>query len=245
MINASRQDAVLQLTLARPDKKNAIDAHMYRTLTEALIDAEKDDEIRVVLFAGEGDSFCAGNDLVEFAAAARDASGSRDAVAFLHALADATKPFVAAVQGKAVGIGTTLLLHCDFVVLAEDAQLSTPFVNLGLVPEAGSSALLPQRIGHVLAFEMIALGKAIQAHRALQLAIANEVVPNAQLHTRAIQVAQDLATRPTGALRATKQLMRDARTLHTVIDQEVEVFGERLKSVEAQTALRAFLTRGK
>lgn len=245
MIKASRQDAVLQLTLARPDKKNAINAQMYRALTDALVQAENDDAIRAVVFAGEGDSFCAGNDLVEFAAAASASHGPRDAVAFLHALADATKPFIAAVQGKAVGIGTTLLLHCDWVVLAEDAQLSTPFVNLGLVPEAGSSALLPQRIGHVVAFEMIALGKALEAQRALQLGLANEVVPGAHLPARAMQVAQELASRPIGALRATKQLMRDARELRAVIDQEVRVFGERLKSSEAQSALKAFLTRGK
>lgn len=245
MINTSRHDAVLQLTLARPDKKNAINSQMYRALTEALIEAEEDDAVRVVLFAGQGDSFCAGNDLVEFAAAAQDASGPRDAIGFLHALADATKPYVAAVQGKAVGIGTTLLLHCDFVLLAKDAQLSTPFVNLGLAPEAGSSALLPQRIGHVLAFEMIALGKAMEASRALQLGLANEVVPNAELPARAMQVAQELAARPIGALRATKRLMRDAQSLRAIIDQEVKVFGERLKSAEAQTALRAFLTRGK
>jgi enoyl-CoA hydratase/carnithine racemase len=245
MINASREGAVLQLTLARPDKKNAINAQMYRTLTQALLDAEGDESIRVVMFAGEGDSFCAGNDLVEFAAAANDPRGPRDAVGFLHALADATKPYVAAVHGKAVGIGTTLLLHCDWVALGEDAQLSTPFVNLGLVPEAGSSALLPQRIGHVLAYEMIALGKALPAQRALQLGLANEVVPNGQLLDRGMQVAQELAARPIGALRATKQLMRNAQTLRAVIDQEVQVFGERLKSVEAQTALKAFLTRGR
>jgi enoyl-CoA hydratase/carnithine racemase len=245
MINVSRQGAVLQLTLARPEKKNAINAQMYRALTEALVNAESDETIRVVMFAGEGDSFCAGNDLVEFAAAANDPRGPRDAVGFLHALADATKPYVAAVHGKAVGIGTTLLLHCDWVALAQDAQLSTPFVNLGLVPEAGSSALLPQRIGHVLAYEMIALGKALPAQRALQLGLANEVVPNGQLLDRGMQVAQELAGRPIGALRATKRLMRSAQTLRTVIDQEVQVFGERLKSVEAQTALKAFLTRGK
>lgn len=245
MINASRHDAVLQLTLARPTKKNAINGQMYRALTGALIEAERDDAIRVVMFTGEGADFCAGNDLVEFAAAASEAHGPRDAVGFLHALADATKPYVAAVQGKAVGIGTTLLLHCDLVVLADDALLSTPFVNLGLVPEAGSSALLPQRIGHVCAFEMIALGKALDAQRALQLGLANEVVPPRQLSARATQVAQELALRPIGALRATKQLMRDAKGLHTVIDQEVQVFGERLRSVEAQTALRVFLTRSK
>ena len=245
MINVSRQGAVLQLTLARPEKKNAINAQMYRALTEALVNAESDETVRVVMFAGEGDSFCAGNDLVEFAAAANDPRGPRDAVGFLHVLADATKPYVAAVHGKAVGIGTTLLLHCDWVALAEDAQLSTPFVNLGLVPEAGSSALLPQRIGHVLAYEMIALGKALPAQRALQLGLANEVVPNGQLLDRGMQVAQELASRPIGALRATKRLMRSAQTLRTVIDQEVHVFGERLKSVEAQTALKAFLTRGR
>jgi enoyl-CoA hydratase/carnithine racemase len=114
-----------------------------------------------------------------------------------------------------------------------------------LVPEAGSSALLPQRLGHIRAFEMIALGKALSAQRALQLGLANEVVSSDQLLIRGMQVAQELASRPIGALRATKRLMRDAQSLRAIIDLEVEVFGERLKSAEAQTALRAFLTRGK
>ena len=151
---------------------------------------------------------------------------------------------MAAVQGKAVGIGATLLLHCDLVFLAEDAQLSTPFVNLGLVPEAASSLLLVQRIGHVKAFEMFALGLPIDAHQALSLGVANAVVPADQLLSRVMEAASVLSSRPIGALQATKKLMRDARKLHRVMDQEIEVFAERLKTAEALAALQAFAKGG-
>jgi enoyl-CoA hydratase/carnithine racemase len=244
MIHVSSHDAVLRLTFSRPEKKNALTSEMYRVLTEHLLRAESDPAVRVVVFDAEGDAFCAGNDLREFAAVASGASQPQEVRAFLYALADATKPYVAAVQGKAVGIGATLLLHCDLVFLADDAQLSTPFVNLGLVPEAASSLLLVERIGHVQAFEMFALGLPIDADKALSLGIANAVVPANQLHARVMEAASVLSSRPIGALQATKKLMRDARKLHRVMDQEIEVFAERLKSAEALAALQAFAKRG-
>jgi enoyl-CoA hydratase/carnithine racemase len=193
---------VLTLTLARPDKMNALTEAMYAALADALTGAETDATIRVIVLRGEGAMFTAGNDLTEFAAIATGATrpGEKQVVRLLRALAGSTKPVVAAANGRAVGVGTTLLLHCDFVVLAEDAQLSTPFVGLALVPEAASSLLLPGRIGHARAFEMFALGKPISAAQALAWGIANRVVPAADLHSEAHQVAELLARQPAGAL---------------------------------------------
>lgn len=243
MIKVSLHESICRLTFSRPEKKNALTSQMYAALAEHLLRAEADPAVRVVVFDAEGDTFCAGNDLSEFAAIASGASQPQAVRAFLYALADATKPYLAAVQGKAVGIGATLLLHCDLVFLAEDAQLSTPFVNLGLVPEAASSLLLPARIGHAPAFEMFALGLPMDAKRALALGIANAVVPADRLQAQVVEAASVLSSRPIGALQATKQLMRDARKLHTVMDKEIEVFAERLKSAEALSAFTAFAKR--
>lgn len=181
-IQRHNADGVLTLTLARADKKNAITDAMYGALADALDAAERDHTVRVVLLRAEGDMFSAGNDIGEFASIAMgEGGGQRNVVRFLHALARATRPLVAAVQGRAVGIGTTVLLHCDFVLLADNAQLSTPFVNLALVPEAASSLLMPARLGHVRAFEMFALGDAVSAESALAWGLANRVVPLYQL----------------------------------------------------------------
>ena len=239
------EDHVLRLTLARPEKKNALIGPMYEALTAALQRAEADPDVHVVLFDAEGDSFSAGNDLSEFAAVA---SGQIPPEAlkvrgFLDALAAATTPYVAAAQGSAIGIGATLLLHCDLVYVADDVKLSTPFVNLALVPEAASSKLLPERIGHARAFAMFALGEAVDAEHAVTLGLANELIPRASLHEYALAKAKELAQRPAGALRATKKLMRDAGTVRDAMARELKVFGERLRSEEALAAFKAFASR--
>ena len=163
--------------------------------------AETDKAVRVIVLRGEGDMFTAGNDVAEFAMMATGAfKGERHVSRFLDAITRSTRPLVAAVQGRAVGIGTTMLLHCDFVVLAEDAQLSTPFVSLALVPEAASTLLMPLRIGYARAYEMFALGEAVDAQTALRLGIANRVVPLAKLHAEAASVAARLAKQPAGSL---------------------------------------------
>lgn len=241
-IRITLDDHILHLTFARPDKKNAITNEMYAAMTQALVQAEADSEVRVVLFGAEGDAFCAGNDIAEFAAIASGALKAVDLKAhvFLQALARGTKPYVAAVQGQAVGIGVTLLLHCDLVYVAEDAKLTTPFANLGLVPEAASSLLLPARIGHARAYGMFALGESIDGASAAALGLANAAVPAAQVRARALAAAKALAARPPGALQATKQLMLDAERTCAVIDREVKVFAERLRSPEALEAFRAF-----
>src|SRR6201997_197610 len=207
-IEVKNESGILTLTLKRPDKKNALTNEMYGALADAIKGAESDPAVRVVLIRGEGDSFTAGNDLGEFAAvAAGKAQGERHVTRFIHALGRATKPLVAAVQGRAVGVGTTMLLHCDLVVLADNAQLSTPFVSLALVPEAASSLLMPARIGHARAYEMFALGETVPAKSALEWGLANRVVPLGKLDAEALVLAQRLARQPAGALTATKKLM--------------------------------------
>ena len=176
-IKIEKSDGILSLTMARPDKKNALTNAMYGALADAIEGAETDPSVRVLLIRGEGDMFTAGNDVGEFAAIATGAvQGERHVGRFLQALAKSSRPLVAAVQGRAVGVGTTMLLHCDLVVLAENALLSTPFVNLALVPEAASSLLMPLRIGYARAFEMFALGEAVDAKSAFAWGLANRVV---------------------------------------------------------------------
>ncbi len=243
-IKIESRDNILNLTFARPDKKNALTNAMYGVLTDALLAAETDPATRVVVFRGEGDKFTAGNDVGEFAAIATGAfQGERHVARFVEAIARASRPLVAAVQGRAVGIGTTMLLHCDFIVLAEDAQLSTPFVNLALVPEAASTLLMPLRIGYARAYEMFALGETVDARTALHMGIANRVVPLERLHAEAAAVAQRLARLPAGSLAATKRLMRDPEVLTAQIAAESECFAERLTTPEAREAFAAFAER--
>jgi enoyl-CoA hydratase/carnithine racemase len=240
-IQAELSGGVLTLTLSRADKKNALTNAMYGALADALQRAETDHEVRVVLLQGDGDMFTAGNDVGEFAAqASGNGPTEREVLRFLARLAQATVPIVAAVQGKAVGIGTTLLLHCDHVILGEGAQLITPFVNLALVPEAASSLLLPARIGHVRAFAMFALGEPLPAQTAVAWGIANTIVPVEQLRAQARAMAEKIAAKPRGAVTATKRLMRDAEKLAAQLDRESVVFAQRLASAEAREAFLAF-----
>ncbi len=243
-IKIEKEGGILTLTMARADKKNALTNMMYGALADALEHAETDPAIRAVLIQSEGDMFTSGNDLGEFAAtAAGGVQGERHVLRFLQALTRASLPLIAAVQGRAVGVGTTMLLHCDLVFLADDALLSTPFVSLALVPEAGSSLLLPARIGHVRAFEMFALGDAVDASSALAWGLANKVVPLDALHATARKAAERICKQPAGALRTTKRLMRNTGALTTQMDVESTCFFERLKSAEAREAFTAFAER--
>ena len=237
-------DGILVLTLQRPDKKNALTGAMYDALSDGLERAESDGTIKVVLFQGDGDSFTAGNDLADFAAQAKSNSDKESpAFRFIQNLGKATKPLIAAVQGNVVGVGTTMLLHCDLVFLAETARLMTPFVNLALVPEAASSWLLPARIGHVRAYQMFALGEPIDATTALASGLANAVVPATELRRKAMAAAVTLTKRPAGALSATKKLMRDFERIAARIVDESELFKERLRTPEAREAFAAFAER--
>jgi enoyl-CoA hydratase/carnithine racemase len=243
-VQIANDHGVLTLTMARPDKKNALTDAMYGKLADTIEAAESDAAVRVLLIRGEGDMFTAGNDVGEFAAvAAGKSEGSRNVIRFLQSLARSTRPLVAAVQGRAVGVGTTMLLHCDLVVLADNAQLSTPFVSLALVPEAASSLLMPLRIGHVRAYEMFALGEVVPAKTAFEWGLANRVVPLDKLDAEAAALAQRLTRQPAGALTATKRLMRNSDALLTQMAAEGEQFAQRLRTAEAREAFTAFAER--
>jgi enoyl-CoA hydratase/carnithine racemase len=242
-IKVTQDAGVLEIILARPEKKNALSNAMYQAATEALERADKDPRVRVVLFGAEGDAFTAGNDIADFAKAA--AGGPRDLAAFgfITALGRAEKPIVAAVSGLAVGVGTTMLLHCDLVYVAETATLTTPFVNLALVPEAASSILLPSRIGHVRAFAMFALGESLSGPEAFSLGLVNKVLPRDEVLPAARAAARRLAAQPLGAVIATKKLMRERERILARMAEESTVFGQRLQTEEAREAFRAFAER--
>ena len=232
---------LMSLTINRPEKKNALTNAMYGALADGLQRAQDDPSIRCILIRSEGDSFTAGNDLSDFASISQgSAPTERHVTRFLHGLAMADKPIVAAVQGLAVGVGTTLLLHADVVVVTEQARLSTPFVNLALVPEAASSELLQARIGYARAFTMIAMGETIDGKTAVEWGLARYLVTAEALRAKALAVAHSLAEKPIGALRASKRLMRDGAHIAQRMDHESSVFAERLKSPEAAEAFRAF-----
>ncbi|RZF26732.1 enoyl-CoA hydratase [Paraburkholderia sp. UYCP14C] len=240
-IKTERHAGVLTVTISRPDKKNALTNAMYGALADAIDGASSDPEVHVIVLQSEGDLFSAGNDIGEFAArAAGSALQERHVDRFLRSLASTSVPLVAAVQGKAIGVGATMLLHCDYVILAEDAQLITPFIDLALVPEAASSLLLPLRIGHARAFEMFAFGAPLPAAAALASGLANRVVPNAELRSEARRAAEQLASKPYGAMIAMKRIMRDTEKLALQIDVELGVFAKRLESDEAREAFAAF-----
>ena len=240
-INVTLDDHVLTVTLARVERKNAIDNAMYGAMADALARAECDAAIRCVVFLAEGPDFTAGNDIGDFAAiAAGTFAGEWQVTRFLKALATASCPVLAAVQGHAIGIGTTMLFHCDLVVLADDAVLATPFANLAVVQEAASSILVPARIGHARAYAMFALGQTLAAPAALALGIANQVVAAPVLHDTALDLARQVARRPAGALRAMKKLMRETASMLARIDDENAAFLACLHSVEAHEARAAF-----
>jgi enoyl-CoA hydratase/carnithine racemase len=218
-----KSEKLLILTLNRPDKKNALTRAMYKTLATEIIAADSDPNIRCILIKAHGDMFTAGNDLADFAAVGNS--------------------IVAAVNGRAVGVGVTMLLHCDMVYLAEDAALIAPFVNLALVPEAGSSLLMPLRIGHARAFEMFVLGEPVNAEKAVNWGIANRAVPAAELHAVARATAMAIASRAPASVVATKALMRDEAVLLARMSQESGHFIRQLKSAEFKEAFTAFSER--
>ena len=240
-----KAEKVLVLTLNRPDKKNALTRPMYKTLATEIANADTDPDIRCILIMANGDMFTAGNDLADFAAigAATSAPKPEDGNPLLPVLASSRTPIVAAVNGRAVGIGVTMLLHCDMVYVANDASLITPFVNLALVPEAASSLLLPLRIGHARAFEMFVLGEPVSAEKAVSWGIANRAVAPAELHQIARATAVSIAARAPAAVVATKSLMRDEKVLLARMSEEGAHFVRQLKTAEFKEAFAAFSER--
>ena len=243
-----RQGPVLVAALNRADKKNALTGEMYSALNQTLETASDDDEIRAVLIASEGAVFTAGNDINDFAARAMAGGDLGDSPGgkFIRALARFEKPLVAAVDGLAVGIGTTLCFHCDLVYASPRASFKMPFVDLGLVPEAGSSRLATQRFGWAKAAEFLLLGESFGAEEALRLGFVNEIVAADVLRAHALAKAQALAAKPRNALLTTRRLMRgDAQPLYDHIEVELQAFAAAVRSPEARTAFMAFLSRSK
>ena len=236
---------ICHLRLNRPDKRNAITFAMYAALEAALAAAGADDSVRALLLSGEGAGFCAGNDLYDFINGP-NFSAQHPVLGFLRGLVTLKKPLVAAVHGQTVGIGVTLLLHCDLVVAADNTRFSMPFVGLGLVPEAASSLLLPQRLGPQRAAELLLLGKPFDAATAQSLGLVNRVVPEAAALGEARSIAAALAAQPPEALRATRALLRgDPAAALARIDAEADIFGAQLKSEEFRGAVQAFLAKAK
>jgi len=237
--------AVRIIRMNRPEKKNALTLAMYTDMTRALREADQSDAIRCVVFAGAPGAFCAGNDIADFLKAAE---GGRDlrAFDFLKALALGQKPMVAAVAGVAIGIGTTMLLHCDHVVAGADATFSTPFLKLALIPEAASTLLAPMRMGYARAFSMLMMGRPLSAEEARAAGIVNTVVDTAEVDAVALKAAQEIAALPPGALAVARRLMRGHRdAVVQQIEAESMHFEDLLKSDEARAAFQAFLARKK
>jgi enoyl-CoA hydratase/carnithine racemase len=243
LIQTQHDGSVLTLRLNRADKKNAITAAMYTAMAEALRAAESDGSVKVVIITGSGDSFTAGNDLKDFAENPPTDSGA-PVFAFMDALAGFKKPVIAGVNGVAVGIGTTLLLHCDLAMAVPTAKFALPFVNLALVPEFGSSLLLPRFVGVRKAQELLMSGEAFDAPSALAWGLIGAVVPADQLDAALKAKAAMLAAKPPAALRETKALLRgDVAHIKAVIAAEAKVFAARLTSAELQEAVAAFFAK--
>jgi enoyl-CoA hydratase/carnithine racemase len=239
-----RSGSILRVQLNRPAKKNAMTMSMYVTLADILNDAAKDEQVRVVLWHGAGDSFCAGNDVEDFLKNP-PGPGESPQARLMNAFIDFAKPLLAAVQGAAIGGGTTMLTHCDFVYAGETAKFQMPFINLGLVPEFGSSCSVPIRIGHIRAAELILLGLPFDARRAAELGLVTRVVPDQELLATATETAQKLAEKPAGALQACKRLMKRAsrEQIEQAMKVEMEEFASRVRSAEAREAFTAFLEK--
>ena len=245
------RDGIQTIRLTRVDKKNAMTGAMYDTAREALLAAEHNDEIAVHVFLGSGGVFCAGNDINDFMrrAATKPAPGEKMSAPsgnFIRVLPTITKPMIAAVDGLAVGIGVTLLLHCDLVLATPAASLRAPFVNLGIIQEAGSSVIGPHRLGYNNAFELLVLGHAWDATRAKEAGLVNWIVAAAELEARAMFLAHELAGKPREALMAARRMLRgDPAAIHAAIEQETKIYTSLMSSPEAKEAFSSFLEKRK
>lgn len=248
-VEISHEGGVQTLRLARAAKKNALTGDMYRALSDAFEAGDRDPAIGVHLVTGSEGVFSAGNDIKDFLATATAPGStglSREILRFVRLLPVIAKPVVAAVDGPAVGIGTTMLLHFDLVYATPEASFATPFVDLALVPEAASSLLMPQRLGYALAFEMLGLGAVIPAERMREAGLVNAIAAAPDLEPLARSAAARLARKPREALAITRKLMRgDTGAVLARIEDEAEAFRARLGSAEARAAFEAFLARSR
>jgi enoyl-CoA hydratase/carnithine racemase len=245
-IKTSSHAGVATIEIARPEKKNALTQAMYRAMAQAITDARADTAVRALLIAGQPEVFTAGNDLDDFLQQPAVVADS-PVMAFMQALLECEKPVVAAVSGAAIGIGATMLLHCDLVYVSDQTRLVLPFVALGLVPEFGSSLLLPQRLGYARASEKLLLAEPISAAQAVELGIATAVIPASELLAHAQRMAARFTVLPPGAVRETKRLMRagSSAAIAQAMRAEEAVFSERLRNPEALEALQAFVQKRK
>jgi len=245
-ILTERSGNILRIQLNRPARKNAMTVAMYNTMADLLNGAAKDDEVRVVLWHGAGDSFSAGNDIQDFLKNP-PGPGESPQARLIDALINFDKPIVAAVQGAAIGGGTTMLTHCDFVFAGESAKFQMPFVNLALVPEFGSSYSVPARIGYLRAAELILLGQRFDAKRATELGLVTRAVPDPELLATATSTARQLAEKAPAALQACKRLIRSSTRgqLERAVKLELQEFSERVRSDEAKEAFTAFVEKRK
>ena len=244
-IVVTEEDSIRMVRMNRPDKKNALTQTMYAEMTRALREAEANDTIRCVVLAGGPGAFCAGSDIADFQ---KRAEGGLKPITvdFLHALVRNPKPLLAAVDGLAIGIGTTMLLHCDYVVATQAATFATPFTKLGLIPEAASSLLGPMRMGHARAFALLVMGRSMSAEEAKAAGLINAVVNAAALDSTVLQAAREVAALPAGAVALARNLLRgNLDELARRVDTEAMHFKERLQSEEARAAFAAFLARKK
>lgn len=241
-IRIQRDGDVLAITLARPERRNAITVAMYAALADAFEDAAKDDRLRLITLRGEGQDFTAGNDLADFLAEMPQDGSDIPVWRLLRALAHNQVPVVAAVQGNAVGIGTTMLFHCDFVIAEEGARFIMPFVDLGLVPEAASSLLLPRLAGRRRAARYLLLGEAFGADDAIDIGLASHIAAKGQLDEALAKLVSALLAKPAEAMRLTQRLLRKGEVEEITERMELENghFSERLKSAEVRNAITAF-----
>ena len=242
-------DATRVIMMRRPEKKNALTQDMYRAMSEAIETAQNDPAIRCILITGGSGVFTAGNDLDDFLKDGTSDAGTpraSNAVKFLYALAHNTKPLIAAVDGIAIGIGTTLLFHCDQVLASKTATFSTPFIHLGLVPEGASSLLAPRTMGHQRAFSMLVMGHTLSADDAREAGFVNAVVAPGHAEAEARKVAREICALPAEAVAISRRLLKlPPEDLTRRIDQESHLFGERMRSQEAVAAFKAFFARKK
>jgi enoyl-CoA hydratase/carnithine racemase len=239
-------DGVATIEIARPEKKNAITRAMYAQLANAFDAAREDPAVRAVLLTGQPGIFTSGNDIEDFVQQ-RPADADPPSIIFMKALIACDKPVVAAVTGAAIGIGTTMLLHCDFVYVSDEARLAMPFVSLGLVPEFASSRIVPQLMGNARAAEKLLLGDPFTGAEAVECGIANAVLPASEVVRHARRIAERFNALPPGAVRETKRLMRRdcAAAVLATIEVEKHAFGARLQSPEAKEAFSAFFEKRK
>lgn len=243
------EDATRVITLRRPEKKNALTQEMYAAMSHAIDTAQNNPAIRCMIITGGSGVFTAGNDLEDFMKAGGSAQGEArpmNAVKFLHSLVHNTKPIIAAVDGIAIGIGTTMVFHCDYVLASTTATFSTPFIHLGLVPEGASSLLVPMMMGHQRAFSMLVMGRPVSAEDAQTAGFVNAVVAPGHTETEARKVAREICALPAEAVALSRKLLKRAPDdLVRRIEQESHLFSERMSSKEAMAAFQAFFARKK